>query len=125
MIYRRIHKDSQLGFSVYRGNRADDLLQDDLVLVATLPGSARREVAIRLDDPEPILFVHYTDCFPDLVEDLIAAWESPRYSSRLLKFRHQDADIIECDTEPGAPPNGGPAERFGDSGAGGGPPSVS
>ena len=28
-------------------------------------------------------------------------------------------------TEPGASPNGGPAERFGDSGAGGGPPSVS
>jgi cytochrome bd-type quinol oxidase subunit 2 len=27
--------------------------------------------------------------------------------------------------EPGAPPNGGPAERFGNSGAGGGPPSVS
>ncbi len=28
-------------------------------------------------------------------------------------------------TEPGAPPNGGPAERFGNSGVGGGPPSVS
>jgi len=27
--------------------------------------------------------------------------------------------------EPGAPPNGGPAERLGDSGVGGGPPSVS
>jgi hypothetical protein len=27
--------------------------------------------------------------------------------------------------EPGAPPNGGPAELFGNSGAGGGPPSVS
>ena len=26
--------------------------------------------------------------------------------------------------EPGAPPNGGPAERFGNSGATGGPPSV-
>src|SRR6266436_1901306 len=29
------------------------------------------------------------------------------------------------DTEPGASPNGGPTERFGSSGASGGPPSVS
>jgi hypothetical protein len=31
----------------------------------------------------------------------------------------------ERNAEPGAPPNGGPATRLGDSGVGGGPPSVS
>jgi hypothetical protein len=30
-----------------------------------------------------------------------------------------------CAAEPGAPPNGGPAEQFGNSDVGGGPPSVS
>ena len=31
----------------------------------------------------------------------------------------------DASAEPGAPPNGGPSERFGNSGVGGGPPSVS
>jgi len=37
------------------------------------------------------------------------------------------AVVVEAkkDAEPGAPPNGGPAELLGNSGAGGGPPSVS
>ena len=125
MICRCIYRDSQLGFSVYRGDRGCDLLHDDLILVATLPGSGQREVAVRLADPEPILFVHYTDCFPDLVEDFIASWKSPRYRSRLVSIRHRDSDTIECITEPGASPNGGPAKRSGNSGAVEGPPSVS
>jgi len=33
--------------------------------------------------------------------------------------------ILSGQAEPGASPNGGPAERFGTSGVGGGPPSVS
>jgi hypothetical protein len=33
--------------------------------------------------------------------------------------------ILSDEAEPGASPNGGPAERFGNSGVGGGPPSVS
>jgi hypothetical protein len=94
------------------------------MLVAALPGS-EREVAIRLVDPEPILFIHYTDCFPDLVEDLVASWESPKYKSRLVWIQRQDADTVECVTEPGASPNGGPAESLGSSGVNGGPPSVS
>jgi hypothetical protein len=37
-----------------------------------------------------------------------------------------EAGILEPPSaEPGAPPNGGPAERSGDSGVSGGPPSVS
>ena len=125
MIYHRIRKDPLFGFSVYRAGRGGDLLQDDLILVATLPGPGRRQIAMRLEDPEPILFVHYTDCFPDLVKDFIASWDSPRYKSRLLSIRREGADTIECVTEPGAPPNGGPAQRLGDSGLDGGPPSVS
>jgi hypothetical protein len=125
MIYRCVHRDSQLGFSVYRGNLRDDLLRDDLVLVATLPGSGQREVAMRLTDPEPILFVHYTNCFPDFVENFVAAWDSPRYQSRLVSVRHQDPETIECFTEPGASPSGGPGTISGNSEAGEGPPSVS
>src|SRR5262249_20235986 len=119
MTYRCLHKDPQLRYSVYRGDR-----RDDLMLVATLPGS-EREIVIRLVDPEPILFIHYTDCFPDLVEDFIASWESPKYKSRLVSIRHQDAETVECVTEPGASPNGGPAEPSDKSEPGGGPPSVS
>jgi hypothetical protein len=33
--------------------------------------------------------------------------------------------LLRVDAEPGAPPNGGLAERLGDSGVSGGPPSVS
>lgn len=35
------------------------------------------------------------------------------------------APVVAGATEPGAAPNGGPAEPFGGAGAGGGPPSVS
>ena len=34
-------------------------------------------------------------------------------------------DYFVCRAEPGAPPNGGPAESLGNSGVSGGPPSVS
>ncbi len=125
MIYRCIHKDIKLGFSVYRANRGGDLLHDDLLLVATLPGSGCREIAMHLEDPEPILYVHYTDCFPDLVDDFRASWEAPRYRSRLVSIRRQDLDTIECITEPTASPNGGPTERSGSADVEGGPPSVS
>jgi hypothetical protein len=125
MVYRCIHRDSQLGFSVYRGDRGRDLLHDDLILVATLSGSGQREVAMRLADPEPILFVHYTDCFPDLVEDFIASWESARYRTRLVSIRHQGSDTIECTTEPGASPNDGPAKPPDNSEPSGGQPLVS
>jgi hypothetical protein len=40
-------------------------------------------------------------------------------------FTDLKRDSIPLPAEPGAPPNGGPAEPFGDSGVGGGPPSVS
>jgi hypothetical protein len=120
VIYRCIHTNPQLGFSVYRGDR-----RDDLILVASLPNGSQREIAIRLVDPEPIMFIHYTDCFPDLVEDFVACWDSPRYKSRLLSMRHHDPDTIECLTEPTAPPNGDPATPLGNPGAAGGPPSVS
>jgi hypothetical protein len=96
MTYRCVHKDSQLGFSVYRGDQRDDLLDDDLLLVAALPGTGRGEIAMRLIDPEHILFVHYTDCFPDLVEDFVASWESPKYKTRLISIEHHDATTIEC-----------------------------
>jgi hypothetical protein len=33
--------------------------------------------------------------------------------------------VQEWNAQPGAPPNGGPAERLGNSGVSGGPPSVS
>lgn len=125
MIYQRIHEDSQRGFCLYRGKRGGDILHDDLILVATLPGLGRREIAVRLEDPEPILFVHYGDCFPDLVEDFIGFWESPKYRSRLLSIRHVGTNAIECVTEPSGPPNGDPAEPPANSDAGGGPPSVS
>jgi hypothetical protein len=96
MTYRCVHKDSQLGFSVYRGERHEDLIGDDLLLVAALPGAGQREIAMRLADPEHILFVHYTDCFPDLVEDFVASWDSPRYKTRLIDIKHHDATTIEC-----------------------------
>jgi hypothetical protein len=91
MTYKCVHKDSQVGFSVYRGDSRDDLL-----LVAALPGADQREIAMRLIDPEHILFVHYTDCFPDLVGDFVASWEAPRFKARLISIQHRAAGIIEC-----------------------------
>jgi hypothetical protein len=118
--FRCIHTDPQLGFSVYRGDR-----RDDLILVASLPDAGQGEIAIRLDDPEPTLFIHYTDCFPDLVEDFVACWDSPKYKSRLVSIRHHDPDTIECLTEPSTSANGSQAGPPGNSSIGGGPPSVS
>ena len=96
MTYRRVHEDSKLGFSVFRADRRDDLMYDDLVLVVGLPGTDRREIAMRLVDPEHTLFVHYADCFPDLVEDFASSWESPRYQQRLISITYHDATTIEC-----------------------------
>lgn len=96
MTYRRVHEDSRFGFSVFRAGRRYDLVDDDLVLVVGLPGTDRREIAMRLLDPEHILFVHYTDCFLDLVEDFASSWESPRYQPRLISITHHDAGTIEC-----------------------------
>jgi len=98
MTYKCVHIDSELGYSVYRGERG----YDDLILVARLPGTGQREIAIRLEDPEQIMFIHYTDCFPDLIEDFLTACESPRYKSRLISIRHHDQSTIECFTEPTA-----------------------
>ena len=120
MIYHCVHTDLQLGFSVYRGNR-----WDDLILVATLPGAGRGEIAMRLTDPEPIMFTHYTDCFPELVEDVVASRESPKYKSRMVSIRRLNSDSIECLTEPDAAVNGGPGATSRNSEAGEGPPSVS
>src|ERR1044071_8668354 len=39
--------------------------------------------------------------------------------------RHCEARITQCSGQPVASPNGGPGARFGNSGVGGGPPSVS
>lgn len=56
---------------------------------------------------------HYTDAV--LADEAGAA---PFFEkARQLRARQK--------AEPGAPPNGDPAERFGSTGAGGGPPSVS
>jgi len=41
------------------------------------------------------------------------------------RLRHLETIKARGRAEHGAPPNGGPAERFDDSGVGGGPPSVS
>ena len=44
----------------------------------------------------------------------------------LATFQRQlSLDPVDRSAEPGAPPNGGPAEPLGHSGVGGGPPSVS
>jgi len=58
---------------------------------------------------DPTLFIEPT---PSLERELDEALEI--YGS-----------ILSGPAEPGASPNGGPAERFGNSGASGGPPSVS
>ena len=42
-----------------------------------------------------------------------------------ITFGEAVAELGRMRAEPGASPNGGPAERLGNSGAGGGPPSVS
>jgi hypothetical protein len=40
-------------------------------------------------------------------------------------YRDRVLSTTRTNAEPGAPPNGGPAEPFGSSGVGGGPPSAS
>jgi hypothetical protein len=43
----------------------------------------------------------------------------------MARSRHVEQLAQKLKAEPGASPNGGPAESLGNSGAGGGPPSVS
>jgi hypothetical protein len=68
-----------------------------------------------------------------LFEELDTKWyelvEIPEKLMVAYMVQHID-EFRSCNTEqppaqPCAPPNGGPAERFGNSGVGGGPPSVS
>ena len=56
---------------------------------------------------------------PDFVADEVRAVERDAATSQILK------QALKRVAEPGASPNGGPAERLGNSGVGGGPPSVS
>jgi hypothetical protein len=51
--------------------------------------------------------------------------EAQKLSAVAWTGRAQSNAITIEHAEPGAPPNGGPAERFGNSGISGGPPSVS
>ena len=44
---------------------------------------------------------------------------------RVVRVIHDGGEATQPLAELGAPPNGGPAERLGHSGVGGGPPSVS
>ena len=54
---------------------------------------------------------------PDL-DSLLMTYEK-------FKAMFVEGALLSGSSEPGAPPNGGPAEPFGDSGAGSGPPAVS
>ena len=66
----------------------------------------------------------YEDCLPHLPPSrgTVRNW----LSSPVWRGVMNGAEVaLRAIAEPGAPPNGGPAGRLGDSGAGGGPPSVS
>ena len=59
---------------------------------------------------------------------VVYAWILLRLVVRVFRGSwadHCEARIIQCSGQPVASPNGGPARRFGNSGVGGGPPSVS
>lgn len=94
--FQSIYTNSDPLYSVYRSNRCQELLNDDLLLVVVLPGSWSREIAVRLVDPEQILFVHYADAFADFVADLVSSHEADRFSDRLVAIRRLDAVTVEC-----------------------------
>ena len=64
---------------------------------------------------------------PEKLDELTKRCEGlhDKIASRLSAFNHVLRSALQQGTEPGAAPNGGPAKPHGDSGATGGPPSVS
>src|SRR5262245_19550693 len=59
---------------------------------------------------------------------VVYGWIMVATIARVLRgswARHCEARIIQCSGQPVASPNRGPPERLGNSGTGGGPPSVS
>jgi hypothetical protein len=74
-------------------------------------------IAFLLRQPDAI----HAMSLPCLVGLILFVWGMVRLIAEVSRRRKSP----EVGAEPGAPPNGGPAERFGNSGVGGGPPSVS
>ena len=81
---------------------------------ASLPADLIRE---RLSPPHALSIVVEPGTSQERLNDVIAVLRETGYQNITIRSRGSD--------EPNAPPNGGPAEPFGSSDAGGVPPSVS
>ena len=102
------------GVCIYCGPEGDGPLD----LFCTDGATARRKWSWR-----KFRFVDTTPYVHKLHEDMVCIFRADREVQVLSTSL--DSPFAEQRSEPGAAPNGGPAEPLGSSGVGGGPPSVS
>jgi hypothetical protein len=114
-------------------------VEDNFAAARILIPAVQREFAQELGEPFLIALSHRDDCFcwseqqsperqrkhiREAVERFLA--EEYNLTPDILRFSRGSFSLyLEQAAEPVASPNGGPAARLGNSGAGGGPPSVS
>ena|SRR5438105_2274239 len=96
-------------------------LKDKFVEIAKSEGFSPtdfREAVLRYEFP-PLRDDYSSNC-------VVSITTNSGYSvTRAVDYLGNGAEVLTRNTEPGASPNRRPAVRDGDSGAGGGPPSVS
>lgn len=122
-------RQNALRILAFLGSRAKSSLSEVISCYASPDAKTRKlavkaALAINKQDPATqALILKGTKDRSTAVRTALA--KAAKTSQPILPYWQRPPRTAPRRAEPGASPNGGPAERFGNSGVGGGPPSVS